>query len=616
MILELQNRALELLAAGTPLGQTLDRLCREVEQLVPDALCSVLSVDRDGRLHSLAAPSLPAAFVAGIDGAQIGPEMGSCGRAAHIRQPVLVSDIATDPLWDGFREAALSIGIRACWSNPICKTEDEVIGTFALYYREPRQPTELEEQVAAACVRLCAIAIDRDNQHREVDRLIYRDTLTGLGNRACFNEAAAQCDAVGGTCALLMLDVNDLKVINDLFGHRAGDRLLCVVADRMADAVHDGRAFRLGGDEFALILEGVDVTVAEEAAVAVLAALERPTDCDGHMLVPTATIGIAVRRPGEAFDAVRQNADLALYHAKETARGRFVRHVDGMGTAITRRMQAIRSTREALEEGRIEPFYQPLLDLSTRRIIGLEALCRIRLPRGVVLPAAEFHEATSDAHVAVAITRRMLAKMAVDARRWVEEGVSFRLVGINLSPADFHSGGVADHILHVLDGTGVPPDALVVEVTESVYLGRRDDVVAREIGMLRDHGMRVALDDFGTGFASLSHLLSMPIDILKIDKRFVDQLEHDAAGAAIINGIARIAEKLGIDVVAEGVQTEEQCRLLVSLGVNVGQGYLLARPMDAADTTAFLRGRAAMPSPTLPTAFSRYDRSRAAVGVR
>lgn len=599
MLIELQNHVLEVMATGGSLAEAADALCRQVERLAPDALCSVLSVDPGGRLRPIAAPSLPPDFSAALEGLPIGPNVGSCGTAAFLRTQVIVTEIATDPLWRDYRDLALPLGLCACWSSPILDHDEQVIGTFAFYYRENRGPSGFEQDIVATCVHLCALAIERDARLAASQRLTYTDALTGLGNRARFNDVAARYDRSDlDRWALLLIDVDDLKVINDTFGHRAGDRLICVVAARVAAIAGPGCAFRLGGDEIAVVIEGGDRTSAEAAAVAILAALGAPAECDGHMLVPTATIGIAVRgSPEENSESVRQNADLALYHAKETARGGFVHHVDGLRTSITRRLNAILSLRAALDQDRIEPFYQPAIDLVSGRPIGLEALCRIRRDDGTHIAAAEFIEATSDAHLAKALTERMLDRIAADMRAWIDIGADFQFVAINLSSADFHGVSIAGRIAGIFDARDVPLSSVVIEVTESVYLGRRDDSATREIASLRTQGIRIALDDFGTGYASLTHLLTIPIDIIKIDRTFVEYLEEDRGGAAIINGIARIAEKLGLNVIAEGIETEAQAALLRTLGCQIGQGFHLAPPMDRDAISAFLRQR---PSATMP----------------
>lgn len=601
MLLALQNNILELMATGVSLAEAAGRLCQEVERLVPDAHCSVLTVDREGLLHTIAAPTLPTTFSSLIEGARIGPAVGSCGTAAWRGEAVIVTDIDNDPLWVDYKHLALPLNIRACWSSPIRNQHGVVTGTFAFYYHQSRAPTAFEQQIVAACVHLCALAIERNDQFIESRRLIYTDALTGLGNRACFNDVVSCYDLPGtGAWALMLIDVDELKVVNDTFGHRAGDWLIRTIAERIVAAAPDHPVFRLGGDELAIVLEAGGAAEAEGIATAILDALEAPAQCDGHMLVPMVTIGIAARSAAdESSEHMRQNADLALYHGKETRRGGFVHFVDGLGTSITRRLGAIRTVRSALDEARIVPFYQPVVDLVSRRIMGMEALCRIRQADGGFMAATEFQEATSDAHVAKALTARMLEQVAADARTWLDRDTEFGLIGVNFSPADFRgSSGLADRVALAFERAGVPLRKVVIEVTESVYLGRRDDVVAREIAALRANGMRIALDDFGTGYASLSHLLTIPIDIMKLDRSFVEHLEHDRGSAAIINGLARISEKLEIDVVAEGIETEGQCKVLLSLGCHVGQGFHLARPMHHDAASDFLANRSAAPSPS------------------
>lgn len=299
-------------------------MCLEAEKLSSDAVCSVLTVDRAGLLHPLAGPSLPAKYSAALDGLATGPNAGSCGTAAYLRTEVTVTDIETDPRWADYKHLALPFGLLACWSQPILDTAGEPIGTFAFYYRERRGPTPLEKEIIRHCIHLCVIAIDRHQRVIEHERRAFSDALTGLANRAAFNVAlsALNCDVAGGW-GLLVLDLDNLKIVNDTFGHHAGDRLLRIASERVASVVKPARAFRIGGDEFAIILQPAEDTLdLEQTAERILAALAEPAQCDGHIVVPRATIGGAVVSAGETVaERVRQNADYALYHAKETGRG-------------------------------------------------------------------------------------------------------------------------------------------------------------------------------------------------------------------------------------------------------------------------------------------------------
>ncbi|WP_455273559.1 bifunctional diguanylate cyclase/phosphodiesterase [Rhizobium herbae] len=588
MILELQNIILEMIAKGEPLGSTIERLCVEVERAVPGIACSVLSV-RKGRLYHLAAPSLPKNYSSALDSLAAGPLAGSCGTAAHLGLAVVAHDIENDPRWNDFKALALPLGFKACWSTPIMSS-GHVVATFAFYYKEKRGPSELEQKMVDACVHLCAIAIERNDRVLERERLTYTDALTRLPNRARFNEILAeQLAGPYRPWGILLADIDNLKLVNDTFGHAAGDGLIQVVAERIAAVMAPERTFRLGGDEFAVIVQSENDHDLITEGSKILAALKEPSACNGHVVFPTVTIGGAIATELENPDQTRQNADIALYHAKERNRGQYVGYHPGLGTALTRRFRAIRDVGLALAEDRIGAHYQPIIRLDTREVVGFEALCRMTTASGDVIAAANFHEATKDAYVAAELTRRMLSLVSRDMRRWLDMDLPFQHVGVNLSAADFHAGNLQESLCSVFANAGVPLTHIILEVTESVYLGQRDHVVADEIKALRSQGLRVALDDFGTGFASLTHLLTVPVDIIKIDKSFVHRLVPGDAGLIIVEGLMAIAHKLGIRVVAEGIETALQAEQLLSLGCTLGQGYLFSKAVDRDTATLLLQ---------------------------
>lgn len=578
-MLRLQNLILDSIARGEALEMTTERLCLEIETLLPTVVCSVLRLDRNGQLHPLAGPSLPRAFSESIDGVMIGPSVGSCGAAAYLGVPVSATDIDTDPRWTGYKDLVLAKGLKACWSRPIIGADGVILGTFALYFAEKRRPSAREEAIVGACTALCTIALERHDRVLDRERRATTDVLTDLPNRAGFNAALAglSCADVGAW-AVLMVDLDNLKTINDTFGHEAGDDLLRAVASRIATAMAPDPVCRLGGDEFAVIVQAAPALADLDAASRrILALLDLPAECGGHMIVPRATIGYAVLSEGDArAETVRRHADFALYHAKETGRGGFVRYWPGIGSAMTHRMNVVRDVDAALREGRIEAYYQPVVRLDTGEIVGLEALCRLIRPDGEIVSAAAFHQATADVHVASDLTQRMMSQVAADVGSWLESGIPFQHVGINISSADLHGGTLFERLRTIFAAARVPLKHVILEITESVYLGQNDPVVSQQIKDLRANGLRVALDDFGTGFASLTHLLSVPVDILKIDKSFVDRLVAGDAGFAIVEGLIQIAHKLGIRVIAEGIEREEQATLLRQLGCNLGQGYLFS----------------------------------------
>jgi diguanylate cyclase (GGDEF)-like protein len=605
-MIELQNTILEMIAKGDPLVDTAVRLCLEVERIFPDVICSVLTVDPIGRIRSLAAPSMPVSYSVAIDGVPAGPHAGTCGTAAYLGEDVTTVDIATDPRWEAYKDLVLPLGIKACWSRPIFGLQHTPIATCALYYRESRGPSQAERDIVDRCVHLCAIALDRHRRVVEYERRANTDALTGLANRAAFNTALSELDCTNpGSWALCLLDLDNLKVVNDTFGHQAGDMLLKQVADRLTIAAFPERAFRIGGDEFAILVR-TEPALRDlgETASGYLREIAGPADCGGNVIVPRATMGVAVLALEDGTpERVRQNADFALYHAKETGRGGHLLYWSGIGTRMTRRLTAIRDVDLALREDRIEPHYQPVVRLETGEIVGVEALCRMRVDDGIV-SAAAFHEATTDAHIASALTARMMARVARDVRTWLARDIPLQHVSINVSSADFHGASIYDALESSFEREGVPLSHVILEVTESVYMDDDAGVVQQSVELLRSRGLEVALDDFGTGYASLTHLMTVPVDYIKIDKSFVDRIVSHGPSQAIVGGVIGIAAKLGIRVVAEGIETADQALQLIGLGCTMGQGFLYSPAVSSDVAAAMMLAQAQGPAFTPARALS------------
>lgn len=583
-LLALQSEVFESVARGHALGSTMDTLCRRVEALAPDVVCSVLTADDKGNLRTLAAPSLSRDYCDAVRFARVGPTAGSCGTAMYRGEPVEVVDIAGDPLWEGFAELALKEGLKACWSSPIKARDGKVLASFAFYYREPRGPVAFEREIVATCVNLCALAIEHEETQARNHRLAYYDTLTGLPNRTHFNDMIAQMKT--GTLAdfgLLLIDVDNLKTVNDTLGHAVGDALIATVGARLDATVADGMPFRVGGDEFAVLLPGCsDAGKLRTIALAILTAMETPETVRDHTFVPSVTVGgVLSGNDGDCIEALRQNADLALYHAKSTRRGGFVRFRSGMRTQIAQRTQVVRDVGGAVGEGRIVPYYQPVIRLDTSEMVGLEALARMRLDDGRIIAAGAFQDAFSDPRLAQRITTQMIDAITADMAEWHAAGVNFQHVGLNITSADVQKGDLAGRIARACDRTGVPVSSIVIEVTEKVFMGSRGDGVARTLEALRERGMPIALDDFGTGFASLTHLLDFPVDLIKIDRSFVNRITTAPRNLAIVEALIGIAARLKMRIVAEGIEEQEQADMLTGLGCRLGQGYLYSRPVPA-----------------------------------
>lgn len=599
MLTHFQQSILKMISNDETVEATADRICREAQSFAPGVLCSMLTVDPAGRLHPLAGPSLPDRYSAALDGIPIGPEVGSCGSAAFLRQPVSVTDISTDHRWAPYKSLAEPLGLRACWSSPIVGG-DRVIGAFGFYYRDSRGPSAEEERLVAECTDLSAILLDRQESRAENFRLKYLDTLTGLGNWAGLERAILRASNAGRRIGLVLIDIDRLRDVNDEHGYATGDTLIRRIARRIAGEVWSGQAFRINGGEFAVLLEEADsATAMPRLAARILASMQSPIACDGHLIATALTCGGATLQPPQfgAPEMLRWQAGLALRRAKESGGNRFAFFTDDLAAVSKRRFQAQQITNRALTDDRVEAHYQPLAELGTGRVIGVEALFRVRTLQGNIVPAGQLASAMRATPTATLITDRMLALVARDMRRWLDQGIELEHVGVNLSRADFQRNDLCEQILEGFSRHGVPLGRVVLEVTETIYLDDDDHRVIKAIERLRAEGLRVALDDFGTGFASLTHLLNFPTDIIKADKSLVDQLSPGSSAEAILKALAEMATGLGMTMVAEGVETTGQADQLAMLGCRVGQGFLFGKPMPAAAIGEMLRDPAMARTP-------------------
>lgn len=415
--------------------------------------------------------------------------------------------------------------------------------------------------------------------------------MTGLPNRVTFRrelEAAIANACVDEPAVLMLVDVDHFKLINDSIGHDAGDVLLKTFAQRMRASVRaDDVVARVGGDEFAILLRNCGVIGIERLAETLSDRLTTPFDYMGRTIECRASIGYAIA-PHHAGDVDRleKHADLALADAKDSgrncARGFRAKLAEEFENDVSR----LDVARTALRQGGVVPFYQPKFCLATNRIVGVEALLRLESGDGRLLMPGAIAPAFRDPLLAVQMTHVMIDRVLADVGTWNDAGVAFGHVGINTSAADFARDDFAEVLIGKLDRSGISPDRIEVEVTETVLLGRGRHYVERALEMLREHGVAVALDDFGTGHASLTNLKTLPITGLKIDRSFVAGLGARADNA-IVSALVLLGREIGLSVVAEGVESDEQRLQLLDLGATIGQGFLFS-PAICADAFAEL----------------------------
>ena len=599
----LQSEIVEAIARGMSPQDVAGLLCTRVESLLPTVVCSILSVDEEGLLRPLAAPSLPAEYSRSLDGEPIGPGVGSCGTAAWRDEAVEVTDIETDPLWDLYRSRILPHGLCACWSTPIKARDGRVVGTFALYYRSRRGPGELERQIVDACVHLCAIAmaIDNDATQSRMHRLAFHDSLSGLPNRTAFRDQATPWLAAlpaGQAAMLLSIDLDDYKGINEALGHRAGDRLLKEIADRLVACLGVGALIaRLGGDRFVALL-AVDAAQAEAAPLAgtIRLALDEPFRVDGQKVLIGACIGVAQTASAQTpLAELSRQAEMALYEAKAEGPRSWRSYLPEMSTAVRSRRNLKRDLRLAIDNGDFSLAYQPIVVLATGELVAVEALLRWQHPLRGSVPPAIFIPVVEEIGLIGVLGDWVLREACSAATAWPRD----IKVGVNLSPLQFRKSGFVADVIATLQQTGLAPDRLDLEITESTLLAR-DLATRTALYDLHDLGVRLSLDDFGTGFSSLLSLRSFPFDKLKIDMSFVRDLGVDADSTAIVRAVIGLARDLGIKTVAEGIETAAQFEWLAHHGCTEGQGYFFSEPMSGADFHALLEQLDDAQPPRLP----------------
>lgn len=580
-------------------------LCHEAEAGFPGLVFVIASVDRFGFGHFISGSSLLANLIARIESYAKGSDSLWCSATTYAEHSHYFTRTQTDLDWSSFHDFYCAIDFQAYWPHPCFNENGGLIGFLSVYANAPREPSAQEAEFIDRWRELCELALRRHEHADAGERKAQIDALTGLPNRAAFEANFSGLEAQPfNSWAMFVIDLDNLKTVNDVFGHKAGDQLIRIAGERISQAMAPDVTFRIGGDEFLVIVRRQKwLRDLEAAASEILTSLETPAKCDSQSFIPAATIGGAVFDT-EDCDAHRvyQNADFALYHAKETGRGGFVRYWKGIDTRMTRRRSAVRDVAEALEEQRIEACYQPIVQLDTRKVIGMEALCRLRTSSGKLIPASGFIDATTDAKVATELTSRMLAHITRDLEAWRERGIPFPEIVLNVSTADFYAGDLHRKLERAFGATEMPLSRMTLHVNEDVAAGSRDGIVARQIARLRRHGVRVALDDFGKGQASLTHLLEMPVDEIIIARSFVERLWPADPAMVIVQGVIDIARQLKVRVIAKGIETEVQANQLWAMGCRYGQGFAFSRPVDRETALMFLHRHGQDVAGSLPVA--------------
>lgn len=597
-LMQAQARLLELVATGVTLDQVLGELILMIEGQANEIAGSVMMKSEDGKFLTLmSAPSLSEVYKQRIRRVPIGPEMGSCGTAAWTNAPVIVADIAHDPLWRNYLHLVEGVNYNACWSTPIRSSRGDVLGTFALYSPKCGAPDGRLNELIGIAAHLAGIAIERRNTEEHVQFLATHDGLTGLPNRHSMDltleTALASAKETGNSLALAFLDLDNFKLVNDTLGHAAGDDLLKTVARRIERVIGpDGVVGRIGGDEFVIFLKASDADLPKtmERLEAVRSAVAEPVTLNGMVLEMSCSMGVATY-PQHGSDAATllAHADAAMYQAKEAGRDSLKLFSFEMAEKTRRKLAGTEDMRRALRENEFLLHFQPQLNRRSGKIVGVEALVRWQHPtRGLISPA-EFIPLAEDNGLIVALGRLVLREACRQCRRWLADAEPGFRVSVNVSARQFKERAIVADVEAALSDSGLSPQNLELEITESLIM--QDLPLAIELmSELAAMGVTLSIDDFGTGYSSLAALKRFPVSKLKIDQSFIADIPGDPDSVALTSAIITIARKLGLQIIAEGVETEEQVKFLLESGCDHIQGYIVSRPLPAAEVSVFIHG--------------------------
>ncbi len=844
-LLKTQNEILKMVAAGKSLPSILKKICHAIEDVIPGALSSILIFDEESNtLGDCVGPSLEADYIKAIDGIKVGPIAGSCGTAAYRKEMVIVKNIESDLLWEDARSLILPYGLRACWSKPILSSDEKLLGTFALYYREPRNPESSEINLLEAFAHLASVPIERKKvdeklylsqlqyrlmtenvsdfvgildsngmyeyaspshekylgysavqlignvafnyvhpddlsevkhafgklvqnnekeqvsfrlklQHggwlflegigtpiienngeihryvyvardmtvqkkaeqnlretneflntliqfspvaivaldkesnvklwndkaeeifgweksevlgrpypllygemseqqewyreilqggkvvinKEVKRrkkdgslidvrltigptynkkgefdgaiamlqdisqqrkaemkvyqLAYYDTLTNLPNQTAFKEdfieVLEKAKKKDLFTALLYIDVNRFKYINDTLGIEFGDDLLKMIANRLTSS-HQ-KVYRISGDEFAMIITDTTQKEVMDTVHQLIQIFEKPFSLGHHHLHIGISIGISFYpEHGPSFEALYKYANVALRYCKKNETSHYQVYSDSMSNAINKQMQLEEKLHMAVKNEEFVLYYQPQIDLKTGDLIGSEALIRWNSSDLGLVSPTDFIPIAEDTGLIIPIGKWVLREACKQQVRWMRDGISLHSISVNVSPQQFYEDDFVKSVTDVLTETGIDPRSLILEITETVVLQKANEAI-RKIVQLRNMGLKVALDDFGTGFSSLNYLKDLPIDIVKIDKSFLQDMDTDSKAKEILKTIIHLSQKLGLKVLAEGIENKEHYQFLKEHECEEGQGFLFSAPIPNQKFLTYIQER-------------------------
>jgi diguanylate cyclase (GGDEF)-like protein/PAS domain S-box-containing protein len=573
-----RNRVLEMVAENESIATILEEVVHLVEAQCAGPLCSLLLL-KDEMLTWATAPGFPPEALRLLKPFRVLRDTAGLAVAEVARGTVFWDNVRGCPFWSDRGHLASQLGIESCRSTPILSGDGMLLGMLALHYKSGQPRDESDTELLQAASRLAAKALEQRGFTERLEFQARHDSLTGLPNRWYFMEllesALADASDRSGTLAVLFIDLDRFKQINDILGHAMGDRLLKEVGQRLKRLLtEDDLAGRMGGDEFTIVLpRQPDEQAAVQASQEFLNAFRAPHQIEDNELFVTASIGVALfPRHGQTVAELLRNADLAMYHAKNTGKNDVVVFRAKDHTASLERLRLENALRRALEHQEFELLYQPVVSMNGK-VEGLEALLTWRHPIYGSISPKQFIPIAEETGLIIDIGSWVIQRACLEAASWRKAGYRGARVSVNVSALQFERRDFLETVAAALALSKLTPGCLELEITESYIMKDLPQAAAR-LTQIRNLGVSIAIDDFGTGYSSLSYLNKLPVDTLKIDQSFLRNLHEPEGSLAVIQSIVRMAHSMNLEVVAEGVETRAELDLVRVLGCDKVQGHV------------------------------------------
>lgn len=578
---EKQTKILSKIAMGEPLSDILNNIIETVETL-SNGICSIMYYEKEHNwLRFGYGPRLDKRFIKKIDKFPVGLNFASCGHAAYTKELTIVTNIETHPSWSKWSKDAITSGFRSCWSIPILNPKNELLGTFAVYDRKIREPEDFDIHLLNVLSYLTGLALNRNKQEQEIKYLAHHDILTNLPNIRYLKDIFSEIVQQSSKLAVMFLDLDKFKTLNDTFGHDLGDKVIQEISKRIQKNTGENTiTSRFGGDEFVILIRDISTwETAHSIAKHLLSEIEKPLVIMNREHHVTASIGISMYPDhGETLEDLMKNADVAMYSVKDIGGNSSRVYEVEMNEKAYESYMLQGEFRKALEQNQFELYYQPKIDIKTGLITGVEALVRWKHPlKGYISPSI-FIPLAEESDFILDLGEWVLREACRQLKTWKEIGVLDIRVAVNVSVKQFIKQDVVGLVKDTLKKFSLSPNCLEIEITESV-LSSHESLIEKSIAELQRIGVKISIDDFGTGYASLTYLKQFRANTIKIDRTFIHQLPESIEDAAIVTAVISLANDLKINVIAEGVETVEQLDFLKEKGCSEVQGYYYSAPL-------------------------------------